>query len=253
LKTFLTELMRKAGNICIQDSRTLKTCDLSFKNRKDLVTVTDRKVENFITGCIRKKFPSHDILGEETGRSGFSSDYLWVIDPIDGTTSFVHDQPFYCISIGLQHHGRTICGAVYLPRLDELFYADKETGKAFLNNSPIRVSGTDKLVDSVMATGFACLRAGLSQNNLEYFNKIVPKLRDIRRCGSAAMDLCYVACGRFDGFWEMNLNLYDIAAGAFIVSCAGGRVCDFNGKNNFPEHGIVAGNRKIIEKLLENF
>jgi myo-inositol-1(or 4)-monophosphatase len=135
---------------------------------------------------------------------------------------------------------------------DELFFAEKNN-KAFLNDLPICVTQTDKLVNCVMATGFACLRANLSDNNLKYFNKIAPQLRDIRRYGSAAIDLCYVACGRFDGFWEMNLNLYDIAAGAFIVEQAGGVVCDFNGNSNFPDRGIIASNKNIQKDLLDNF
>ncbi len=111
----------------------------------------------------------------------------------------------------------------------------------------------EKLINSVMATGFSCLRADLPVNNLSYFNKIVPKLRDIRRYGSAAIDLCYVACGRIDGFWEMNLNIYDVAAGAFIVEQAGGLICDFKGSDNFPEQGIIATNKYLQKKLLENF
>jgi len=249
---FLKDLIVKAGNICLKEQGRLKPSDVNFKNRKDLVTNTDKKVEDFIINGIRTQYPSHDILGEETGRSGFSSDYLWIIDPIDGTTSFFHQQPFYAVSIAVQHHGKTICGAVYAPGLNELFCAEKNKG-AFLNDHSIFVSKADRLINCVMATGFACLRADLSHNNLFYFNKIVPKLRDIRRYGSAAVDLCYVACGRLDGFWEMNLNIYDIAAGVFIVEQAGGTICDFRGELNFPEQGIIATNNYLQNKLLENF
>ncbi|CCK81066.1 inositol monophosphatase family protein [Desulfobacula toluolica] len=249
---FLKDLIKQAGAICIKEQSLLKPADVKFKNKKDLVTITDKRVEDFIVKKIRTKYPSHDVLGEETGKTNFSSDYLWIIDPIDGTTSFFHQQPFYSVSIALQYKGQTICGAVYAPRLDELFYADKDKG-AFLNDCPINVSKTDRLINCVMATGFACLRANLKKNNLEYFNKIVPRLRDIRRYGSAAIDLCYVACGRLDGFWEMNLNIYDIAAGVFIVEQAGGKICDFKGELNFPEQGIVATNKYIQNNLLENF
>lgn len=248
---FLKDLIRQAGNICIKDQKRLKPADVDFKNKKDLVTLTDKKVEDFIINGIRAKYPLHDIFGEETGRSGFSSDFLWIIDPIDGTTSFFHQQPFYSISIAVQHLGKTILGAVYAPSLNELFHADVDG--AFLNDEHIFVSTTHRLVSSVMATGFACLRADLDHNNLVYFNKIVPKLRDIRRYGSAALDLCYVACARLDGFWEMNLNIYDIAAGAFIVEQAGGTLSDFNGDHHFPEQGIVAANKYLQKKLLENF
>jgi len=248
---FLKDLIKQAGTICLKDQKNLKPSDVNFKNKKDLVTITDKKIEDFIIKQLRAKYPTHNILGEETGRTLFPSDYLWIIDPIDGTTSFFHQQPFYSVSIALQHLGQTICGAVYAPRLDELFHADKDG--AFLNDHPIRVSESDQLINCVMATGFACLRADLSHNNLPYFNKIVPKLRDIRRYGSAAIDLCYVACGRLDGFWEMNLNVYDIAAGAFIVEKAGGILCDFKGYNHYPEQGIIATNNQLKMKLLENF
>ncbi|WP_300458516.1 inositol monophosphatase family protein [Desulfobacula sp.] len=250
--SFLKVLIRQAGAICMKEQPLLTLSDVAFKNQKDLVTLTDKKVENFIVHQIRTAYPSHDILGEETGRTHFSSDYLWIIDPIDGTTSFFHQQPFYAVSIAVQHQGQTICGAVYVPCMDELFYADKGGG-AFLNDEPICVSKTDQLINAVMATGFACLRANLEKNNLPYFNRIVPQLRDIRRYGSAAIDLCYVACGRLDGFWEMNLNVYDIAAGVFIVEQAGGSVCDFKGALNFPEQGIMATPLSLQKKLLENF
>ena len=249
---FLKNIIQQAGDICRKDQKLLTPSDLEFKSKKDLVTITDKKVEDFIVQQIRAKYPLHDIFGEETGRTHFESDYLWIIDPIDGTTSFFHKQPFYSVSIAVQHKGKTILGAVYAPNLDELFYADQENG-AFLNNHLICVSKADKLVNSVMATGFACLRADLAFNNLFYFNKIVPKLRDIRRYGSAAIDLCYVACGRLDGFWEMHLNIYDIAAGAFIVEQAGGIVCDFSEGYNFPEQGIIASNKYLQRELLENF
>nr|NJM01138.1 inositol monophosphatase [Desulfobacula sp.] len=249
---FLVDLIQKAGSICKVEQSRLLPSDVNFKGRKDLVTTVDKKIENFIIEKIKTKYPGHDILGEETGRSSFSSDYVWIIDPIDGTTSFLHQQPFYSTSIAVQHQGKTICGAVFAPRLDELFYADQDSG-AFLNGGLIRVSAAEALINSVMATGFACLRADAKPNNLSYFNKIVPLLRDIRRFGSAAVDLCYVACGKLDGFWEMNLNSYDVAAGAFIVEKAGGKVCDFNGDVYFPENGIISANPSLINQLLEHF
>ena len=252
MKNFLKNLILQAGDICKKEQKLLKPEDVEFKDTKDLVTVIDKKVEDFIVKKIKEDYPGHDIFGEETGRTNLSSDYLWIIDPIDGTTSFFHQQPFYSVSIAVQYQGKTILGAVFAPRLDELFMADIDKG-AFLNGEPICVTNTSKLVNSVMATGFACLRANLKDNNLKYFNKIAPQLRDIRRYGSAAVDLCYVACGRVDGFWEMHLNLYDIAAGAFIVEQAGGIVCDFNGGSNFPEQGIIASNKNIQKNLLDNF
>ena len=258
---FLKDLIYRSGDICRQRQSSLNLSDVDFKNRKDLVTSTDKEVETFITKQIMARFPGHRIWGEEFGLNTGNSDagdddtadndYLWIIDPIDGTTSYFHHQPFYSISIAVQHRKNALFSAVYAPMLDELFYAGD--GQAFLNDTPIRVSSTDQMIHAVMATGFACLRAELTSNNLPYFNRIVPRLRDIRRYGSAALDLCYVACGRLDGFWEMNLNRYDIAAGAHIVQCAGGFVKDMQGKTDFPEKGTVAANAALMEQLLPFF
>lgn len=255
MKIFLTDLLREAGLVCTREQGRLEQKDIEFKNRKDIVTTTDKKVEELIIRRISRQYPSHDILGEETGRSRArmsnpSEKYLWIIDPIDGTTSFFHDQPFYSISIALKKGEQTVIGGVYAPALDQLFLAQKGSG-AFLNGKPIRVSHCERLIDSVMATGFACLRAGLEKNNLVHFNRIVPLLRDIRRLGSAALDLCYVACGKVDGFWEMELNLYDIAAGALIAEESGARICDFSGKNAYPEQGIVAANPVLSGLLID--
>ncbi|MCP4023125.1 MAG: inositol monophosphatase [Desulfobacteraceae bacterium] len=252
MKDFLISLILEAGGICIQKSEKIGLSDLKFKNKKDLVTTADRYVEDVIITRIKQEFPLHDILGEETGRTNNSSDYLWIIDPIDGTTSFFHKQPFYSVSIAVQQKGETILGAVYAPVLNELFLAEKGKG-AFQNNTRVQVSKTDVMINSVMATGFACIRADLEPNNLGFFNRIIPKIRDIRRYGSAAIDLCYVACGKLDGFWEMNLNIYDIAAGALMVTEAGGHVFDFNGNNNFPEQGIIATNGILDKELSTNF
>ncbi|MCP4670518.1 MAG: inositol monophosphatase [Desulfobacula sp.] len=252
METFLKNIIIQAGDICKKEQKLLKPSDVDFKGKKDLVTTIDKQVEDFIVTNILKKYPSHGILGEENGQTNNSSDYLWIIDPIDGTTSFFHQQPFYSISIAVQYRSRTILGAVLAPSMDELFFANINDG-VFLNDRPICVTNTDKLVNCVMGTGFACLRANKSNNSLIYFNRIAPKLRDIRRYGSAAIDLCYVACGRLDGFWEMSLNLYDIAAGAFIVEQAGGIICDFNGNKDFPAQGIIASNKNIQKNLLANF
>lgn len=245
-------MIYQAGNICKKEQSSLTANDVSFKGQRDLVTVIDRKVEAYIIEHILKAYPSHGILGEETGRTNESSDHLWIIDPIDGTTSFCHQQPFYAISIALQYQQKTILGAVLAPWMNELFYADENLG-AFLNEKPIHVTHRTELMDCVLGTGFACLRKTRGGNNLKYLNKILPKSRDIRRYGSAALDLCYVACGRLDGFWEMNLNIYDIAAGVFIVEKAGGTISDFNGNSHYPEDGIAAANPYIHPQLLDNF
>lgn len=240
---FLQTLIIEAGSICIQEQAGLDSSHVEYKNAKDLVTKVDRKVEAYIIDRISQRFPDHGIFGEETGKRNQAAQYQWIIDPIDGTTSYIQHHPFYCVSIALYKDNHPFCAGVYAPALNELFVASDKG--AFLNDRKIEVSRTQDMINAVMATGFACLRANLEPNNLAYFNKIVPEIRDVRRFGSAALDLCYVACGRLDGFWEMNLNQYDIAAGAFIVRKAGGIVKDFNGTDQYPQDGIVAANPLI--------
>ncbi len=247
---FIKELSLNAGSICRKQSG--KSIRVSFKNDKDLVTEIDKRVEDYIVSAILKRFPDHGIFGEETGKTNQDSRFCWIIDPIDGTTSFFHGQPCYCVSIALQQENETITGAVYAPVLDQLYTAEKGRG-AYLNDKKIMVSSTGTLIHSVLATGFACIRAGLEKNNLTYLNAILPEIRDIRRYGSAALDLCYVADGKLDGFWEMNLNPYDIAAGALIVLEAGGSVCDFKGGSAYPQKGIIATNSLIDKELMKFF
>lgn len=244
---FVKALAMEAGALCLKAGE--KRRNVSFKGKRDLVTEVDRLVEDFIVSRIRDTYPDHDVFGEETGKTDRHSDFCWIIDPIDGTTSFFHDQPFYSVSIAVQYQGDTIAGAVHAPKLDELYWAEKNSG-AFIDDRPIRVSATDTLINALFATGFACLRDGFEQNNLQHLNRILPQIRDIRRFGSAAIDLCYVACGRLDGFWEMNLNPYDIAAGALIVREAGGRVCDFQGGPDYPAKGILATNGRIETDMI---
>ena len=248
---FVRKLSSESGRLALAEFAKLRTRDIDFKSEKDLVTVADRRIEDFIISKIHRKFPGHDIFGEETGRTSKGSEYCWVIDPIDGTTSFVHGQPFFSVSIALNKNGRTIAGAVNAPKLGEMFWAEKGEG-AFCNGRRIHVSGRDKLISSVLSTGFACIRSDLKENNLPILNRIIPKLRGIRRYGSAAVDLSYVACGRLEGFWELNLKPYDIAAGVLIVQEAGGEVCDLKGKSNYPEDGMLATNGKITRQFLQS-
>ena len=246
---FLKKLALDAGRICLEGSEHLSADDVEFKNPRDLVTVVDKRVEKYIVAEIKKVHPDHGIIGEETGRTETGSDCWWIIDPIDGTTSFVHGQPYYAVSIAFRKGGELKAGVVHAPALGQLFSAEKGQG-AWLNERRIQVSATRQMKGSVLGTGFACLRAGLEKNNMLYLNRIMPAIRDIRRCGSAAIDLAYVAAGKFDGFWEMNLNIYDIAAGVLLVTEAGGAVCDFSGGSAYPEAGIVATNGQITNELL---
>lgn len=249
---FIEEILGGAGDLCLTGLSEDLTGSLAFKDFKDLVTIVDRRVEDYLISRIKARFADHDMIGEESGSHLLGSDYCWVIDPIDGTTSYFHRQPYFSVSIGLKEKGELICSGVYAPVLKQMFLAVRGEG-ATLNGMPIQVSRCTRLVNSVLATGFACLRSGLEHNNLTYFNRIMPEIRDIRRCGSAALDLAYVAAGKYDGFWEMNLNEYDIAAGVLLVIEAGGRVCDFNGGSNYPEQGIIGSNGRIDRDLLTFF
>ena len=246
---FIKDLAGRAGGIALERSKSLSSDSIEFKNDKDIVTEADKEVERFILSEIGKAYPDHATYGEEYGKSSAKSDYCWVIDPIDGTASFAHGQPFYSVSIALRYGNEPILAAVCAPRLGEIFYAERGAG-AFVNGERMRVSRRDKLINSILSTGFACLRADLPQNNLPIFCKIVPKLRGIRRYGSAAIDMAFVAAGRLEGFWEMNLNPYDIAAGELLVKEAGGRVMDFKGGADFPKSGTLATNGLIDAELM---
>lgn len=245
LKQFIIDV----GKICLEEQHMKASGEVEYKNPKDLVTPVDRKVESELRSLIKKSYPDHDIIGEEEGEDVSGASFCWVIDPIDGTTSFYHGQPYYSISIAIKKDDDIVAAAVYAPTLGQLFHAEKGGG-AYLNGKVLSVSACSELKAAVLATGFACLRAGHEHNNLIYFNRLVPNIRDIRRCGSAALDLCYVAAGKYDGFWELNLHLYDIAAGVLLVREAGGAICDFAGGQEFPEKGIAAANETLLEGLL---
>lgn len=224
---------------------------VEYKNPINLVTDADRAAEECVIDHIRYRFPSHRFLAEERGRIDQApSPYLWIIDPLDGTTNFAHGYPAYCVSIGLEYHGRCILGVIYDPSRDELFTAI-EHGGAQLNGRPIHVSGTATLDSSLLVTGFAYDIRETPRNNLDHFCKFALKAQGLRRSGSAALDLCYVAAGRFDGFWEVRLNPWDMAAGSVIVREAGGRLTNFSGKDlSIYEQELVASNGRIHEAML---
>jgi myo-inositol-1(or 4)-monophosphatase len=248
---FLTELANLAGDEALRYFGKIKEADIQGKaTSKDLVSIADKAIEKLIISRILEKFPDHDIFGEETGHRGIDSEYCWVIDPIDGTQSFVKHHPYYSISIALYKNGKGYAGAVNAPALGRLFTAVSGEG-AFENGQPIRVSNCTELENAACATGFARLRENKVEPVLEKFVRILPRLRDIKRCGSAALDLAMTAAGVYDGYWEDGLQLYDIAAGALIVQEAGGFVNDFTGGDDFPAKGIVAGNKFIAPALTE--
>ncbi len=253
---FMTNLAKEAGALAQNTFSQIENAGIETKaTAKDIVTVADRKTEKFIISRLLEAFPDYNIFGEETGSTHRSdSEYLWVIDPIDGTSNYAAGLP-YAISIGLMKGKEHIAGVVYAPRSDKMFAA--ETGKgATLNGNPLHVSNRDKLIESIGVTGFACLRANLTRNNLQAFCAIAPQLRGIRRFGCASLDICSVAAGCTEFFWEYPLSLYDIAGAAVVLKEAGGTVTDFDGGNEYPEKGIVVSNtilhRAIQQLILEN-
>lgn len=245
----MMEMAEKAGAISLHEAEAMAESKVEYKSVRDLVTPVDRKVEDFLRHEIQKKYPDHSILGEERGTSTGSTDSCWVIDPIDGTNSYVHGLPGYSVSIALQQGGESVAGVVYGPVLNMMFAAEKGQG-ATLNGRRVKVSERSQLSQSVLATGFAAFRDGQVNESLEMFARVAPKARDIRRHGSAALDLAWVAAGRMDGFWEKGLKLYDYAAGILLVAEAGGRVIDFGGGSDYLENGLLASNCLIEGELL---
>lgn len=217
----------------------------------DLVTAVDREAEEHVVRRIRERFPDHAILSEESGEvGGNSTSHRWILDPLDGTRNYVYGFPFYSVSLALVVGGRTEVGVVEVPYLRESFWA-RRGGGAFLNGERIHVSERQRFDDALFSTGFACVRAGLKRNNIPPTARILDRTHDIRRTGSAAMDLCYVACGRLDGFWELALAPWDVAAGGLIVEEAGGRATDFSdGPNWLFGREMVATNGSLHRSLL---
>ena len=220
---------RAAGILILDNWQRPKQID--YKGAIDLVTSVDRESERIIVDILQRNFPDHGILAEEeTDRRGSQSRYLWIIDPLDGTTNFAHSYPQFCVSIALQYDGEILLGLVYDPIGDECFRAVQGQG-ATLNQAPIRSSAISELDKSLLATGFPYDRRENADFYLTFFKAFLTRSQGIRRNGSAALDLCYVACGRLDGFWELKLKPWDTAAGALIVKEAGGRLSDFAGKS----------------------
>jgi len=242
---------RLAGKIQKEKINTALLID--FKGRVNLVTEADRLAEQTIIETIHNHFPDHQILAEESPRIESESEFKWIIDPLDGTTNFVHGFPFFSISIGLEYRRELVLGVVHLPLLAETFTAFRNSG-AFLNEKPIQVSKVEKLSASLLATGFPYENNINFQRNFELFRQIYPLTQGVRRAGSAAIDLCYTACGRLDGFWELELNAWDVAAGAIIVSEAGGKVINMDGSPfSVYDRQILATNSLIETELLSIF
>jgi myo-inositol-1(or 4)-monophosphatase len=255
----MSAIAREAGALLLQYFH--EGIKIEYKGDADLVTAADRASEALIRERISKKFPSHDVLGEEQGLNDQGSDYRWYVDPLDGTTNFAHGYPVFCVSMALEHRSLEhrsdaeavrIAGVVYDPTRDELFTAEQGRG-AHLNGKPISVSKASQLQECLLATGFPSHKRHKNPN-IHFYHQITLRSHGVRRAGSAALDLCNVASGRFDGFWEFNLNPWDTAAGVLIVEEAGGKVSRFDGSPfEIDSRETLASNGLVHDALLREF
>jgi len=243
------EAARKAGRLLKENIN--KSDEIYYKGAVDLVTPFDTKAQRTIFDHLSSFFPDHDYLAEEGLSQNKGAEMRWIIDPLDGTTNYAHHYPVFTISIALERKSEIVLGLVYDPMREEMFSALKGKG-AFLNGKKISVSDIDELDKSLLATGFPYDVRISHKNNILHFNNFIIRAQGIRRCGSAAMDLCYVACGRYDGFWELKLKPWDTAAGVLIVREAGGQVSDFRG-GEFSISGseILATNGSIHQQMAD--
>jgi myo-inositol-1(or 4)-monophosphatase len=227
-----------------------KVQEIEYKAKNSLVTEVDNLSEGLIIEIIKSSFPSHGILAEESGRDKRISSHVWIIDPLDGTTNYAHTYPVFSVSIALEVEGVIRLGVVYDPMREELFSAELGKG-AYMNGKVIRVSQTRAVEESLLCTGFTHENEWMVDENLRHFENFIRRSRAVRRDGSAALDLCYVACGRYDGFWELGLHPWDTAAGFLILKEAGGLVTDFSG-NGFSIHDeeILATNGLIHDEMI---
>jgi len=238
---------RAGGSALLEQRRT--GYRVQFKGEIDLVTNADRRSERTVVSILQSHFPDHQILAEEGSTGGSSPRYRWIVDPLDGTTNFAHGYPHYAVSIALEIAGSLAVGAVYDPNLDEMFHAQAGAG-AFLNGQPINVSNTDQVLRSLLCTGFPYDRS-LLNGSLRHWQYFARRAQGVRRDGSAALDICYVAAGRFDAFWEDHLFPWDVAAAALIVQEAGGMVTDYGGSTMDLLGGeVVASNGHIHPAML---
>jgi myo-inositol-1(or 4)-monophosphatase len=241
---------RKAGNVIMRYADRLDTLSPVEKRLNDFVTEVDKQAESIIIQTILQAYPQHAILSEETGAQG-ENDYCWIIDPLDGTTNYIHGFPHFAISIGVSHKGRIEQGLIFDPVKQETFMASRGEG-ARLNDRRIRVSKKTELQGSLLGTGFTPYQPEFLPSHLQTLQTLFPLTAGIRRAGAASLDLAYVAAGRLDGFWELGLSPWDIAAGSLLVLEAGGMVSDTKGGNDYLENGnIIAGNLKIFKAILQ--
>jgi len=239
-----------AGEVVLNNLGRISPNDIDIKQASDFVTTIDKESEKIIIDTIKRKFPGHHFLAEESLKEAQTSEYRWIIDPIDGTTNFIHGYPVFSISIALEFNREIIMGVIYDPLREEVFTAEKGKG-AFLNGKQLKVSGVNDLANGLVTTGFPFRKRGLIDNYLMLFKKIFNRVSDIRRAGSAALDLAYVAAGRCEAFFEIGLSPWDIAAGSLLIKEAGGIVTDFGGGSDYLSTGnIVAANPAIHGEIL---
>jgi len=243
---------RKASKILIRDFGEIEKLQVSIKGPGDFVSASDKKVEKILIEELQKARPTYSILSEEIGKINNDDSFKWIIDPIDGTANFLHGIPHFAISLGLEHNGEIICGIIYDPIKDEMFVAEKGNG-SYLNNQRMRVSSRSKLRDCIIFTGGPKHEAKNRETALEEYKKFSSAVSiPIRKMGSASLDMAYVAAGRCDGFFQRNLNYWDIAAGTIITKEAGGFVTDFKGEQKFVENKtILVTNSRINKEMIE--
>ena len=243
-------IIREAGALLMTYFR--QRIGYEYKGDVDLVTEADRASEIFLTGRLRAAWPEFGVLGEEGTRSDMAADYRWLVDPLDGTTNFAHGYPVFCVSIALVHGEELLAGFLYDPTRDEFFSAERGAG-ARLNGESLHVSKTQRLSESLLGTGFPSHKRHKNPN-IHFYHQLTLRSHGLRRAGSAALDLACVAAGRYDGFWEFNLNPWDTAAGVLLVEEAGGTVTRFDGSAfRLKSDEVVASNGIIHQELMDNF
>ncbi len=246
----VTSVCRETGKYIHAQSQSFQYSKVEFKGLNDMVSYVDKTAEEQLVAGLSLILPEAGFLTEEHTVQSKKKEYTWIIDPLDGTTNFIHGLPIYAISIGLEYNNEIILGVVYEINKDEMFYATKNGG-AFLNEQKISCTTTNNLKDTLVATGFPYYNFELLPQYMNLFSSLMQKTHGLRRLGSAAVDLAYVACGRFDAYFEYNLNAWDVAGGALLVLEAGGKCIDFKGGNDYI-HGrsIIVGNEKLCEQIL---
>jgi myo-inositol-1(or 4)-monophosphatase len=245
------DLAKQAGDFIRQERKKFNLSSVEHKGFNDLVSYVDKTAEEILVKELQQILPGSGFITEENTLSISGKEFQWIIDPLDGTTNFIHGVPCFCVSIALMQKEELVLGIIYEINLDECFYAWKDS-PAYLNGKEIKVSAIDKLADSLLATGFPYTNFDRMKPYMDVFDFCMRKTHGLRRLGSAAVDMAYVAAGRFEGFYEYGLNAWDVAAGAFIIQQAGGKVSDFSGGDNYVfGKEIIATNKNVFQEFLK--